>query len=219
MKFKGLALIVLLLIVAGCKPHTPDERPFRTGDVLADVNFDHGYDWENFVNTQAGVQAGIEDGAYRIRMTLPGYTYGLNAQMHDNVSIETQTSQLSADDNNAYGVMCRADPSGNSLGYYFLISGDGYWSIRKGTAGGVKSLVDFDKTDAIHQGRSINTLRVLCIDDYLALYVNDKFVGATYDSTYQRGFAGLTAAVPSKGVIDVTYDYVKIVQASLTDAK
>ncbi len=218
MGFKRLALVLLLLVVAGCR-HTPDERPYRTGNRLLDVNFDHGYDWENYANAQTGVWMGIDNGAYRIALTKPGYTFGFNTQMHDNVSIETQTSQLSGDNNNAYGVMCRAEPSGNGLGYFFFISGDGYWSIRKGTADGAKPLVEFTTTNAIHQGRSLNTIRVLCIQDYLALYVNDIFVGATYDSAYQRGFAGLVAAVPNKGTVEVTYDYVKIVQASLADTK
>jgi hypothetical protein len=219
MKVRGLALVVLLLIAAGCKPHTPDERPFRTGDVVNDVNFDHTYDWENFSSPNGAIRVGIDNGAYHIRMTEPGYTYGLNATTQTNVSIETQTSQLSDDNNNAYGVMCRAEPSGNGLGYYFLISGDGYWSIRKGTAAGSTALVEFTRTDAIHQGRSINTIRVLCVDDYLALYVNDVYVGAAYDSAYTRGFAGLVGAVPNKGIIDVTYDYVRIVQATLADTQ
>ena len=214
----GLA-VLLVVMVAGCKPRTPDERLFRTGDVLADVAFDDAYEWENYANEQNGLWMGIEGGMYRLLLAHPGYVWALNAQYHDNVSIETQTSQLSADNNNAYGLMCRAEPSNTGHGYFFLISGDGYFSIRKGTADGAKPLVEFTTTGAVHQGRSLNTLRALCIDDYLALYVNDTFVGAAYDDAYRRGFAGLAAAVPEKGSIEVTFDYVRIVQASLAGSR
>ena len=62
------------------------------------------------------------------------------------------------------------------------------------------------RTDAIQQGRGINRIRIVCVDDYLALYVNGQFVAEARDSLFASGYAGLTAAVPEGGEVDVRFD-------------
>ena len=72
-------------------------------------------------------------------------------------------------------------------------------------------------SDAIQQGRSINRIRAVCVGDYLALYVNGQFVAEICDSYFNRGYAGLTAAVPEGGEVDVTFDDLTITSASLVE--
>lgn len=205
--------VLLLLLVAGCQPRPSYD--YRTGDVLLEESFDQPYAWEQYVNEALGVNLRVEQGAYYMTVSGGGYIWGLNAQSHENVMFEAESTQLSEFADNAYGLICRADPANSGKGYYFLISGDGYWSIRRDRGDGVEPLVEFTKSDAIHQGRSINRIRVLCIDDYLALYVNDQFVGEARDDLYSGGFAGFVVAAAKDGSADVYFDDARIVEAEL----
>jgi hypothetical protein len=129
--------------------------------------------------------------------------------------VEVETTQLSAYRNNAYGVMCRANPTDNSNGYFFLISGDGNYTIRRGAVDQVKALIPFTYSDAIRQDKGINRIRAVCIGDYLALYVNDVFVAETHDDYFSRGYTGLSVAVVKGGDADIAFDDLTVYNAAL----
>jgi hypothetical protein len=129
--------------------------------------------------------------------------------------IEVETTQLSTYRNNAYGVMCRAAPTDNSNGYYFLISGDGSYTIRRGAVDQVHALIPFTPSDAIRQDKGINRIKAVCIGDYLALYVNDTFIAETRDDYFHRGYTGLTAAVVTGGDVDISFDDLQVWVATL----
>jgi hypothetical protein len=146
-----------------------------------------------------------------------GYVWGLNDAVHEDVVIEVTTNQASSFENNAYGVMCRSDTSNNGDGYYFLISGDGYYAIAKGEGDDVNELVEWSTSSAINQGQASNTIRAVCIDNYLAMYVNDEFVADTEDSEYTSGFAGFAATGFEGGNTDISFDNLTITAASLSN--
>jgi hypothetical protein len=211
-------LIVVLfplcaLLLAACQP-VPSER-VALGEVLARVGFDAPFEWEQYANAEQRVDFTIEDGEYHARAWDGGFSWALNAEQHTDVVIQADVRQLSEDANNAFGLMCRASPTNNGNGYFFFISGDGTYSIRRGAGREVDYLLPFTRTDAIRQGRAINRVRIVCVDDYLALYVNGEFVAETRDSRYLRGYAGLTAAVPEGGEVDVLFDDLTIWSAAL----
>jgi hypothetical protein len=79
----------------------------------------------------------------------------------------------------------------------------------------VLPIIQWTPTDAIQQGKSINRIRIVCVEDYLALYVNGEFVAEARDDLYRSGYAGLTAAVPEGGEVDVRFDDVVIRAATL----
>lgn len=186
------------------------------GDVLLRESFDQPYAWERYANDQLGVDFRVEQGVYRAFAREGGFMWGLNSTIHTDVVIQVDTEQLSTAKNNAYGVMCRASPSDNGDGYYFLISGDGYFTLRSGARGSVGALIEWTETGAIQQGQSINRIRAVCIGDYLALYVNGEFVGETRDTRYTRGYAGLVAAIPEgEGEVDIAFDALTIWSATL----
>jgi hypothetical protein len=203
MRFQAWVIVVVALLV-GCHPKTG--RDYRTGNVLVEEDFSEPYTWEYYSDEAAGTNLRVEDGAYHMTVNGGGYIWGLGTDDYDNVVFEAQSTQLSSFANNAYGLMCRADPSNNGDGYYFLISGDGYWSIRVTRTGTNRALVDFTRTDAISQGQSINTLRAVCIDDYFALYVNDQFVGDATDDTLSHGYVGFAVAAAKEGEAEVYFD-------------
>lgn len=201
---------ILLVVLAGCGG--PSKKP-TLGPVLLSESFNEPGAWETFRGSTTDLQ--VVDGVYRIVTGADGYIWGLNEQVHSNVVIEVEANQLSAHENNAYGLMCRADTSNNGDGYYFLVSGDGYYTIAKGSGPDVLPLVEWTKSDTVNEGRAKNTLRAVCVDDYLALYVNGKFVAETTDAEFSSGFAGLTATAFEEGDADISFDNLTIWEATI----
>lgn len=184
---------------------------------MLEEDFSRSFAWENYADPAIQVDFRVEDGVYRAQAAEGGFMWALNAQIHTDVVIQVDTQQISEGGVNAYGVMCRASPTNNGDGYYFMISGDGMYTLRRGATDRVGALIPWTHTNAIQQGRSINRLRIVCIDDYLALYVNGKFVAETRDTYFSRGYTGLTAAVPEGGDVDVTFDDMIIWSGELSE--
>ncbi len=204
--------IILSFILVSCGGPSAE---YTLGEVTLSEDFSNPKAWEYFVDESAGLNLQVTDGAYRIRLGDSGYLWGLNDQNQSDVVLEITANQLSTHENNAYGIMCRANTSNNGDGYYFLISGDGFYSISRGEGEDVNPIVDWTESSAVNKGADSNTLRAVCIGDYLALYVNDQFVADARDTAYSSGYAGLTAAAFEEGDIDVTFDNLTIWQASL----
>jgi len=206
---------LVLLALAACTP-----RPSQTvtlGALLEQVDFSRGSQWEQYSSEAQRVNFRIEDGAYRAEAWDGGFIWALNPHEHTDVLIQVDTQQLSEYANNAYGVMCRAAPTNNGTGYYFFISGDGSFTIRRGAADEVHPLIPWTTSAAIQRGQAFNRLRAACVGDYLALWVNDQFVAETRDDYFRRGAAGISAGVPEGGAVDVTFDDLRIWQAALAD--
>lgn len=209
-----MVLFAFLVIVAGCR--SSPEAEVSMGDILVHEHFDSAIGWDN--QSHENVAVGVEAGAYRIRADVDTFVRGFNNTTYGDVVIDVEVVQLTYYQTNAFGVLCRADGddiTGN--GYYFLIGSDGMYSIRKGQQGEVKALVEWSHTDAIHQGSGTNRIRAICVEDYLALYVNDQFVNDVRDDTYSRGFIGFTAATETGTNIDVAFDNLIIHEAVLAE--
>ncbi len=94
-------------------------QEYHANEVLLEESFNDQSVWETYVSGDVDMQ--VDDGEYRMQTGDGGYVWGLNYQDHENVIIEVTSEQLSSFENNAYGVICRADESNNGDGYYFLI--------------------------------------------------------------------------------------------------
>lgn len=214
---KHLIAISLVLMLAACDP-APSAK-YTVGQELLNEDFSSENAWENFSTESADFQ--VLDGVYHVTNNETGFLWGLNEEDHTNVVIEVLSKQLSTYEDNFYGVMCRADTSNNGDGYYFLISGDGYGTISYGHGDKIDPLVGPTQTNAVNKGQGNNVIRAICIDNYLALYVNGNFVLDTRDSTYTSGYAGIAAATnPSDSAavqasVEVTFDNLTISEASL----
>ncbi len=207
-----LFIIIIGFTLVGCS--NPSEE-YSLGDTILTESFNEPKSWEYYDDSDTGSRLEVLDGAYQIQTEASGYIWGLNEQNHSNVVMEVTTNQLSEFENNAYGIMCRADESNNGDGYYFLISGDGFYSIAKGEGDDVNQIVDWTTSSTINKGSDRNTMRAVCIDDYLALYVNDKFVVDAHDSSFIAGYAGFVGTVNEGGDITVSFDDLTIWEASL----
>ncbi len=212
MKIKiGIPVFLLLLVLVGCGAKASKEPV--AGELLLSETFDSEESWERFSNEDSDLK--VSDGVYHIEVNDTGYIWGQNTLKTEDVIIEVETNQLSAFDNNGYGIICRADAENNGDGYYFLISGDGYISIRMGLGDDVPELVEWEENSKINKGQAINKIKAVCVGDYLALYVNDTFAAEATDSTYRSGFTALTSMAGDGGDAHITFDNLTIWKATV----
>ncbi len=208
-----LALTALLLIAAAATTTLADQYdvsplPVSSSAASASVDtFDQLNGWEEYAKD--GVQLGVDQGVYRISSTTDGFVWGLKSDDQANVSLAVQAVPMSAFADEGFGLMCRADSSNNGNGYYFMVTGNGDYSIRVGKGDDVTPLIDWTHSDAIHTGIDQNNLRAVCAGDRLALYVNDQLVAETHDQTFTTGYVGLAVAGNLNGA-DIAFDNLSI---------
>lgn len=206
-------LVVVMILLVGCTSR-PSEG-YSVGNRLLEERFDTSFAWEQAQMDEISLL--VVDGVYEIRSNVNSYVNGFyRNDTFDNVVIDIQTQQVSSEDNNAYGVVCRGSVSQSRVtGYYFLIGGDGTYSIQKGQDDDLHPLVTWAHHGAIHEGEAYNQIRVICVDDYLALYVNDKFVADVRDQTYKTGRIGVVAATAEDTIIQVRFDNLMVYEGIL----
>jgi hypothetical protein len=209
-KKRYIVLVILLLVGCSAQPRTD----YNLGDLLLREDFEQTYGWDQ--GRRENVEISAVGGTYRILTDVNSYVRGFNSTRFTDVVIDVETVQLTQSRDSAYGVVCRgAADAGSGNGYYFLIGGDGSYSIRVGRVGEVDPLVAWGRTDAVHAGVGANNLRVVCVDDYLALYVNGTFVADVRDDTYNGGYVGFTAATSGEELTEVTFDNLYVYAAAL----
>ena len=220
----GGALLGIALAVAACGSDKP-ARQVIEGDVLLSESFDAPATWEQGVypsdaatpTSQLTVSEGRYEVTHRAGRTA-SFAWGAGVDAPQNVIVDVSAEQLSAEKDNLYGVLCRLaqDEEGNWSGYALLISGDGHYGIADLSRDSLGFILDWHQSDAIRQGQALNTVRAVCVDDYLALYVNGKFLGEVKDSRYQRtGQIGLIAGVTAGGEVRIAFDNLTLLAGSL----
>lgn len=212
-----LMLALLSAMLVGCIAALPPPqatRSFSLGELQFEEEFDQPGNWDTY--NLEGVFLNIEDGAYHMQVSLEDrYVWGLNREAHDNAVIETEVFLRSDYERSIMGIMCRASSQNNSRGYFFLISANGNFSIRRSDGTALEPLVRWQPSTAIRLGSDRNRLRAVCVGDYLAFYINGEFVAETRDHLYRAGFAGLAVGVAGTGDVDAVFDHVSIWEANL----
>jgi hypothetical protein len=213
-----LALVILL---AACASNDATKTATK-GDELLAVTFDAPRSWEE--GSYAGdteATLAIIDGRYQIDYRAgrsPSFVWGVGGDAYENVIVEVETEQLSATQDNLYGVICRLrlDDRGDPTGYALLISGDGHYGIAEITSDSLTFLLDWRQSAAVRQGRAMNTIRAVCADDYLAIYVNDKFMGEVKNETFRRaGQVALIAGVTGGAEVSVAFDNLAVYEGAI----
>jgi hypothetical protein len=199
--FKIILFIVFGLV--GCSPRAT--VTISQGDLLYSTTFDDNLRWDN--RQQGMVKIGVDGGAYRMTANVNQFVMGFGVGSYTDVVIQVDANQLSAHPQNAYGVACRASiAEGSTNGYYFLIGGDGTASLRMGRWGDIEALIAWYTTPLVNTGVAVNRMKVVCVDDYLALYVNDNLVYEMRDDTYASGYVGFLVAVETDSVVEIAFD-------------
>lgn len=211
-----LGVIFLSFLLAGCGAGAKASIAIVEGATILQENFEDA-DISSFPSYGLGEEIvfAVADGSYAAIVTGGGYVWTLNNQTHNDVVIEVTTDKVSPSPQDTYGIICRAHNSNNGMGYYFMIDGNGNFGIRKGDGERVHVLVPWTQSDAINMGQAENTLRAVCVGNYLAFYINGDFVAETNDSQYIEGLAGVVVATVT-GRVAITYDNLTIREASIS---
>lgn len=221
----GILLLISSLIAACGEAAEPLPEPsvgYELGEILLQTSFDDAGGFNTIgVDTLSfgALQFGPSGGEFQAIAPGGGYIWTLNNQTHSNVVMELTTEVLTPEDPRAiYGIMCRAHPTDNGIGYYFLFRGDGYFGIRRGTGEQLLPLVNWTQHPAIRTARNeVNRLRIICVEDYLALYINDQFAGEARYDWLREGRTGFALNGAQDTIIGVAYDDLTIWEATLTD--
>ncbi len=152
-------------------------------------------------------KVGYGNGVYYVISNGNGDTmWGVANKKFDNVIIDVDATQISAgpDSNNDYGILCREQGDGN--GYFFLISGDGFYSILKAEGGEFTPLVDWTASDVINTGNASNHIQATCNGSSLILTVNGQQLATANDTAYSSGDIALTATSYESQPTEVHFD-------------
>jgi hypothetical protein len=95
---------------------------------------------------------------------------------------------------------------GEGDGYLFLVQGSGSYGIFRARGRNLTPLVDWAASDVVNPALEMNTLRAVCVGDYLALYVNGQLLAQTTDSTYTEGQVGMVASASNRLGARVQFD-------------
>ncbi|MGQ9889472.1 MAG: hypothetical protein ACUVSX_13415 [Aggregatilineales bacterium] len=192
-----------LLALAGCqsRPAGGPSRSVFTRPARTVYFFQHGdpATWQVFTTPDEAAMFRVSDGALEGAVVADrGYIWSLNGVEHDDVIASAAVQLTQGALGSALGLICRADARGN--GYYFLIANDGTFSIGVGTdaRNDLFQLVPWQASSAVRPGTQPNTLRIVCVENYLALFVNDVFVAETFDDELRRGQLGVTLGAVEK---------------------
>lgn len=218
-----LFYLIFILLTAAClntRSARPDRRPtadYRYLDLAVDETFDHIGDWRSYHDGDA-LSMNVENGAYRMNLTGSQYVWTQTSASYRDVIIEANIAQISDYDYNAFGIACRLDPANSGRGYFFLISGDGHYSIRWSDSRSLDSIVSAAPSEQIHSGKAANRIRAVCIDDYLALWINDQFIAEARDHRAVQGMVGLAGLMNYEDQrLEVEFDSLKIWRAAFDD--
>lgn len=221
----GLLLLIFLLAACG-QEAVREENDLQRGDTLYTIDFeaDTTFETGSFSDTDSSRPFAstltIQNGGYQIQHSAKSssYIWGQGGDPVQQVDIEVEAWFVDGSADNFYGVMCRVDESG--AGYIFLISDDGYGAIARTDGRSLSFLADWREHEAIKTGKTTNKIRAVCVDDYLALYVNGKLVAdAEDDALSEAGQIGLAAGILTETreetEVTVTFDNLVVREASL----
>ncbi|MEQ8676035.1 MAG: SH3 domain-containing protein [Aggregatilineales bacterium] len=192
-------------------------QPVTLGEVVFEPDFsadDGGEGWDSADTSSRFL--GIDDAQYRVENTSPAsLVRGLYEESFDNTVLVVETTQLSDELDNGYGVVCRADPTDELSGYIFFISGDGYARIFTYDGFDEVQLAGWSVSSDIVQGQSTNEIIAVCVNDYLALYINGELALEAESDLYTEGSVGFVATTFVDGTsANIAYDNLRVFSTS-----
>lgn len=200
-------LIVLVLLLTACLPQLAPIEPARDIDVQArvlDETFTTRGNWSSY-NTNA-LSINVADGVYRFLLNEPNqYIWGTNSTQYTNTILDVDVRWL-ADNPNAFaGVICRLHPE-NGQGYYVMVSAGGDFSIRYLGRNIDDAIVRWQGNSRIPRSGAFR-MRVACVDDFIALYINGDYIDGGEDSRLRDGAIGLALGMPSSSSASTSVEF------------
>lgn len=213
-RFAFLLLSLLFMsLLASCTNAAAEE--VATQELLLETDFSEVGSWPEKLDMEEGTAVQLTNDGYELSSVTSSYVWGFSEASYEDVVLETAVRQLSAERNNAYGLVCRANSPDSPNGYYFLISGDGLVSIRRVERNLSSPIVDWVPHNAVRQGERNNRLRAICAGEYLAFYVNGQLVAEGMDGRFSQGFVGFAASGSEAGAVQVTFSTLSVRAAQI----
>ena len=217
-----LGFTIFLVVLAGCQGETltmQERGPTRTvytGSQRVLYTFDQSSTWDVFTVDDNVAYFRLEENMLEAHVAADrGYVISTSNVPHDNVIINAQVRQTDGLLGNGFGVVCRADESGN--GYYFLLASTGEFTISVGTPArdALFELIPWQYHSQINQGVRENEIRAVCVENYLAMFINDVFVAEAFDDEFSSGALGVTIGAVDRPAT-VRFDNILIRDAIMT---
>lgn len=212
------SLAIVFILLSACLPLAPIEAPRSTtvSERVLNESFDSTEAWTVY-NTD-GLFMDIVENSFQAELGWPGhFAWSSNHQDYENTILEVDITWLSDYEQGIVGIICRGQENGN--GYYVLISYDGNFSIRRGGQYTDDALRKWQGHRDIPRDGSPIRMRVICIDDYLGLYINGEYIDGAVDSRFNRGSIGLVLGLPpntnGNDIVAVQFDNLRVWKAEL----
>lgn len=202
-----LIFLSLLLLTLACSLGATgtSETPASSNVLFQDDFSSKGNDWLQLRDAD-GITDYDQDG-YRIMVEKTEWIFWSNPGINlDNLQIDVDATKIGGPEENEFGVICRYVDENNF--YFFTITSDGYYSINKVVSGEYEfiGMDDFDTTDAVKSGNTLNHLTVECNGSSLKFWVNNILLSDVQDTTYTVGDVGLIAGTASIAGTDILFD-------------
>lgn len=119
------------------------------------------------------------------------------------VRIEAEVQYASGPDNNGYGIKFATVDQDNSDYYAFLVSGNGYWELRRWEDGaGYTQPLPWTQSDAVNSGLGAsNRLTVELRGNEMDLYVNGRFMQTYHAPRDLGGYLALFINAPDLAAV------------------
>jgi hypothetical protein len=153
-------------------------------------------------NWSEGEGAYTKDGVYNVDAMAQDY-YTWTGEPYKNISLKTEAIWRAGETAKGYGIVFRFVDINNY--YAFAISKTGYYYFGYAKDNKWTTLVDWKKSRMLNADGK-NILRVECMGETFALYLNDNLVETVTDGTFTEGTIGFFAF---KGV-KVAFDNVEL---------
>ncbi len=218
--------LCLLSAIGACSPVVEPvmglrgpTRSVQAGADLARYNFQGPATWDIFDLGDGIVSSRLKRNALELGAGADlGYVTAGNNVVHADVLINATVRQTRGLLGNGFGLLCRADKVGN--GYWFLLSSRGEYSIQVASDARENPfpLVPWRYHSVIRQGLQANELRVVCAENYLALFVNDVFLAEAFDDEFRRGELAVALGAVGRAA-GVSFDNVRLREARVTGGR
>lgn len=152
-------------------------------------------------------------GEYSLGVFTENYiTWGNPASALDltNFEIEVDARQVEGPLDNNFGLLLRYQPDDEAF-YWFQISSDGYYSVSYMQGDDWFELVTWEVSEAIQQGlNATNHIKVSCVGDSYAFYVNGQHLTTLTDSALTGGSIGLAAGTFDEVGVIIHFDNLQV---------
>jgi hypothetical protein len=181
----------------------------NAGELLYSDNFTTRKEsgWSTF--TDANVSRFYKDGKYHIKVKNGGLSYwSFAGKDFQDFVLEVNATQEGGPDDNDYGIVTRyANPGNYSL---FMVTGDGFYGFAKRENNQWAIPVKWTRSDAVKEGNSTNTIKLVSLGENLTLYANGEKLADFLDSSPRSGDIGFWVETFQEGNVGIAFDNLKV---------